>query len=91
MASRRIVLCGGTSELQGIKEKTEAILNANVRLGKSNLTKSLLNQFDSYTFIVCIGLMKYVLSSFNLKKTGHMDSSVKPKGRLGKVIQWLMK
>jgi len=91
VASRRIVLCGGTAELQGIKEKTESILNANVRIGKTNVIKSLPNQFDSYTFTVCIGLLKYVLASFRPMPAQHFKKKEKQKGRLGKVLQWLMK
>lgn len=90
-ASRRIVLCGGTAELQGIKEKTESVLNANVRLGRGSIIKNLPNQFDSYTFITCIGLLKYVLMSFRPTKAQAFKKSEKQKGRLGKVLQWLMK
>ena len=91
VASRRIVLCGGTAELQGIKEKTEAVLNANVRLGRGSIIKNLPNQFDSYTFITCIGLLKYVLMSFRPAATPRFKKSEKQKGRFGKVLQWLMK
>ncbi|MDY6407362.1 MAG: cell division protein FtsA [Pseudomonadota bacterium] len=90
-ASRRIVLSGGTAELQGIKEKTEAVLNANVRIGKIGIIKNLPNQFDSYTFITCVGLLKYVLMSFRPVSAPRFNKSEKQKGRLGKVLQWLMK
>ena len=91
VASRRIVLCGGTAELQGIKEKTESALNANVRLGRVGSIKNLPNQFDSYTFITCIGLLKYVLMSFRPAAAPRFKKSEKQKGRLGKVLQWIMK
>ena len=91
VASRRIVLCGGTAELQGVKEKTESVLNANVRLGRLGSIKNLPNQFDSYTFITCIGLLKYVLMSFRPATAPRFKKSEKQKGRFGKVLQWLMK
>ena len=91
VASHRIVLCGGTAELQGIKEKTESVLNANVRLGRAGSIKNLPNQSDSYTFITCIGLLKYVLMSFRPAMTPGFKKTEKQKGRLGKVLQWLIK
>ena len=91
VSAHRIVLCGGTGELQGIKEKTESMLNANVRLGKINFIKNLPNQFDSYTFLTCVGLLKYVLSMDKSLLAKRMEKPNKPKSRLGKVLQWLMK
>jgi len=91
VAARRIVLCGGGSELQGIKEKTEAVLRANARLGKPHPIKSLPNQFDSYRFLTCIGLLKYVLSTATPKIGKQFDKPEKQKSRLRKVLQWLVK
>ena len=91
VASRRIVLCGGTGSLPSLKEKTEGVLNANVRLGKVEVIKNLPTQFDSYTFITCIGLLKYVLSSRKKQTVGNFKEHEQQKSRLGKVIQWLMK
>jgi len=91
VASHRIVLCGGTGELQGIKEKTESMLGANVRLGKISFIKNLPNQFDSYTFLTCAGLLQYVLSMNKGLLTKRIEKPHKPKSRLGKVLQWLMK
>ena len=91
VSAHRIVLCGGTGQLQGIKEKIESMLNANVRLGKVNDIKNLPNQFDSYTFITCVGLLNYVLSMSKSLLTKRIEKPHKPKSRLGKVLQWLMK
>ena len=89
--SRHIVLCGGGSELVGIKEKTEALLGAHVRIGKPEQIKSLPNQFDSYRFLTCIGLLKYVLSSSPVSATEHFEANTQQRSRLRKVLQWLIK
>ncbi|MBQ7413600.1 MAG: cell division protein FtsA [Alphaproteobacteria bacterium] len=91
MAAHRIVLAGGTAQLQGIKEKIEAVLNTNVRIGKANVIKNLPNQFDSYTFLTCIGLLRYVMAQTKTVATKHFRGQNQQKSRLGKVLQWLMK
>ncbi len=91
VAARRLVLCGGGSELQGLKEKSAALLNGNVRLGKPGTIKNLPNQFDSYTFVTCMGLLKYVLADYQRMPVEQFNGQVKQKGRLGKVMQWLIK
>lgn len=91
VATYRLVLSGGGAELQGIKEKTEKVLEANVRLAKTNFIKNLPNQFDSYTFTVCVGLLRYALASVTRNDTGRFEQQIKQNGRLGKVLQWLTK
>jgi cell division protein FtsA len=90
VAARRLVVCGGGSELQGLKEKTAALLEGNVRVGTAPEIKNLPNQFDSYTFLVCIGLLCYVSDSERRKADMSQRKQIMPKGRLGKVIQWIM-
>lgn len=87
-ATRRIVLCGGGSELQGIKEKATALLGGNVRLGKPPLFKGLPNQFDPYTFLTCIGLVKYAMMSYQKGSLEKVDIRLK-NGWPGKVMQWI--
>lgn len=91
VATRRIVLCGGGALLQGIKEKTESILGANIRIAKINQIKCLPNQLDSYTFITCMGLLKYVLSKSDPRPTAHFDETAPQKSHVRKVLQWLVK
>ncbi len=89
VAARRLVLCGGGSELEGMKEKTASLLDGNVRLGKPSEIKSLPSQLDSYTFLTCIGLLRYVLNTEQRMTDTSAREGVKPAGRLGKVIQWI--
>ena len=49
------------------------------------------NQFETYTFSTCIGLLKYVMikekSLLNEKFTAQPEQR---KGLFGKVVQWLV-
>ncbi|MBR5130612.1 MAG: cell division protein FtsA [Alphaproteobacteria bacterium] len=92
MASRRLILAGGGAGLQGIKEKTEEVLNATVRLGRPAILKGLPSQFDSYTFSTCIGLVKYaMMRQENILSSWHTSDGQKGQrnSRIRKVIQWL--
>jgi len=89
--ARRLVLCGGGSKLQGIKEKIEGSLSAPTRLYRPSQIKNLPNQFDSFTFITCIGLLEYVLATFERTPMERFDEQAQHKSRIGKVLQWLVK
>lgn len=90
VATKRFVLTGGGSNLQGIKEKTAECLGGVTRIGKASPIKGLPTQFDSYTFSTCIGLLKYAI--IRQKSLLNEQSAVKPVkyGFLGKVVQWVL-
>ena len=92
MATRRLVLAGGGAGLQGIKEKTEDMLRATVRLGRPSVLKGLPTQFDSYTFSTCIGLVKYaMIRQKSILSTWQASDGQKGQknSRIRKVMQWL--
>lgn len=88
-AMGRIVLCGGGSELQGIKEKTMALMNKNARVGRAEKIKNLPNQFESYTFLTSVGLLKYAL--MRCQDGVAPAAAAAGKGFWGKVMQWLIR
>ncbi len=91
MAARRIVLTGGGSELQGIKDKTAAMLGVNTRLGKVSFVKGLPTHFDSHAFSTCIGLLKYAMIKHqNNMPVERSTTKVSRKNLLGRMIQWLV-
>ncbi len=90
VATRRLVLTGGGASLEGIKEKTAALLGANVRFGKPTSIKNLPNQYDSYTFATCVGLLMYVLMHSTEKPSVPLTVPPRRKGLLGKGLQWLI-
>jgi cell division protein FtsA len=89
IATKRIVLTGGGSELQGIKEKTARELDASVRIGKPSAIKGMQGQYDAYTFSTCIGLLKYAMMKYKNLPMEKLVSTAPQKGLFGKVIEWL--
>lgn len=93
VATRRLILAGGGSGLQGIKEKVASILGVTVRQGKPGILKGLPTQFDSYTFSTCIGLLKYAMirqKSIIAAPSVQFDTQkVQKKGLIRKVFKWL--
>ncbi|MDD3669302.1 MAG: cell division protein FtsA [Alphaproteobacteria bacterium] len=83
----RIVLCGGGSELQGIKEKAAALLDRPARIGRPEKIKNLPNQFESYTFLTGIGLLRYALMQH---RDGVAAGGAAARGFWGKAGQWLV-
>lgn len=91
IATRRLILTGGGSELEGIKEKTALDLKASVRIGKIEQIKGLPAQFDAYTFSACIGLLKYAMIKQKNFPIETVPSSSAPKSVFRKVVRWLIR
>ncbi len=91
VATRYLVLNGGGSLLQGMKEKVASQLGVTVRMGKPDNIRGLPNQYEPYAFSTCIGLLKYAMirekSLLNEKFT---TQPTPRKGFIGKVTQWLI-
>lgn len=89
VASHRLVLSGGGAALQGLKEKTAALLDATSRLGKPHMLKGIPTQFENYTFSTCIGLLEYIKMKNIVLVDEQMQNAPKKKGFLRKVMTWL--
>lgn len=92
ISTNHLILNGGGSMLQGIKEKTAAVLGAETtRIGKPDTVRGLSPQFAPYTFSACIGLLKYVMiRERSLLNENFKSQSALKKGFIGKVTQWLI-
>ncbi len=94
IAMRRVVLAGGGSMLQGIKEKAAAVIGSTVRQGKPGVLKGLPTQFDAYTFSTCIGLLKYAMirqKNIILNSSAGLDTpKVTKNSFIRKVGKWLV-
>lgn len=91
VATKHLILNGGGSMLQGMKEKVSAVLGGTIRMGKPETIRGLPTQYEPYTFSTCIGLLKYAMirekSLLNEKLTTQQTPR---KGFIGKVTQWLI-
>ena len=91
VATKHLVLNGGGSMLQGIKEKTTAILGGTVRMGKPQMIRGFPTQYEPYAFSTCIGLLKYAMIREKSLLNEKFTSQPTPKkGFIGKVMQWLI-
>ena len=62
---QRIVLTGGTSQLQGIREMASHILGKQVRLGQPTGITGMGDIVNSPTFSTCAGLLQYGLQDYS--------------------------
>ena len=63
LAGRRVVLTGGGSQLQGIRELAATVLDKHVRLGRPIRIQGLSDQTGGPAFATCAGLVGYALQS----------------------------
>ncbi len=88
-ATRRVVLTGGASLLQGLREKTNSLLEAQVRLGKPFIISGLPDSPPGASFATCIGLLRYALNrriqTYDKEKTPPCSNSF-----FKRILRWLM-
>ena len=89
IAGRRLVLTGGGSQLPGLRDLAQSILNKQVRLGRPMRTNGLADAVSGPAFSTCVGLLAYgVDPRFNNSGYGILDR-VEPNGVFGKVGSWI--
>ena len=89
IAGRRLVVTGGGSQLPGLRDLAQNILNKQVRLGRPMRTNGLADAVSGPAFSTCVGLLAYgVDPRFNNSGYGIMDK-VAPTGVFGKVGSWI--
>lgn len=100
-AGRRVVLTGGASQLQGLREMAELILDKQVRLGRPRRLKGLPESASGPAFATCAGLLRYAIQDHvaHAAPGAHQalvpddegeeeDPHGKPAGRVGRMLSW---
>src|SRR5690606_16712236 len=88
IAGRRAVLTGGASQLPGMLELAEAILNKHVRLAVPNALPGLPLSFHGPAFATPVGLIDYAgLPEDTPSVIAFEEQATNP--RFGKVVGWL--
>lgn len=100
-AGRRVVLTGGASQLQGLREMAELILDKQVRLGRPRRLKGLPESASGPAFATCAGLLRYAIQDHVAHAAPgafqalvpddegeEEDTSGKPPGAMGRVLSW---
>jgi cell division protein FtsA len=91
-ASRRVVLTGGSAQLQGLSETARRILGRNVRIGRPLGVAGLPEAAKGPAFATAVGLLIYPqMASFETSGTRHnaLARMTGTGGRIQRVSQWL--
>ena len=89
VAGRRMVLTGGASQLQGVRELAALILEKQVRMGRPLRISGLAESTAGPAFATCSGLLRYAVEkgAGGDAQSYHVpDGAV---GRFGRIGQWL--
>ena len=90
---RRAVLTGGASQLAGVRDVAQRVLNMPIRLGRPVSSEILGEILGTPAFSTAAGLISYHLSgnsdaAFGSAVKGGMAGSDGPGGRVNKAFRW---
>ncbi len=89
ISSHRVILTGGSSQLAGISEVAQLILDKQIRLGKPQNIFSLPERLRTPEFSTCVGLLMFAMSYSEKKPT---KTVTKISGNsISSIISWLKK
>lgn len=90
VAGRRIVLTGGTAQLQGIRELASTLLDRQVRIGKPVRIMGLAEATIGPAFSVCAGLLQYIARGISDSTQVALQSDQWPaEGALSRLGKWI--
>ncbi len=87
-AGRRVVLTGGASQLQGVRELAGLILDRQVRIGQPIGIAGLAESTGGPAFAQCAGLVLYAVRA-SREPSLQVVTKPKPAGLLGRVGHWV--
>jgi cell division protein FtsA len=88
IAGRRVVLTGGASQLNGVRELAATVLDKQVRLGRPIRIQGLSDQTGGPAFAVCAGLIGYALGPQESPRLAAAATTAS-NGWIGRVGLWL--
>ncbi len=86
LAGRRVVLTGGGSQLEGVRDLAELVLDKQVRLGRPLGLRGTADAASGPAFSTCAGLLRYAVLNADTAVTAQAEA---PGGRLARLGQWL--
>jgi cell division protein FtsA len=87
IAGRRVVITGGASQLEGIRDLAELVLDKQVRLGRPKTIKGLPESVSGPAFATTAGLLRYAINEHVILPD---IAETVSKGRgVGRIGQWL--
>ena len=88
-AGRRVVLTGGASQLEGVRDLAELVLDKQVRLGRPKMIRGLPDSLSGPAFATAVGLLRYGLREHVAKPDHAAMAAAKNKRNIGRIGQWL--
>lgn len=89
VAGRRVVITGGASQLEGVRDLAELVLDKQVRLGRPKMIKGLPESVSGPAFATTAGLLRYAVNEHvTLPDIAAIDAVAKGRG-FGPIGQWL--
>ena len=88
-AGRRIVLTGGASQLQGVRELATLILDKQVRMGRPLRLRGLAEAMAGPAFVTSAGLIAYAVNRPEAISAPAPVIKGEPTGLTGRVGTWL--
>ena len=89
MAGRRVVLTGGGSQLEGVRDLAELVLDKQVRLGRPRMIRGLPDSLSGPAFATAVGLLRYGLREHVAKPDHAAMAAAKSKHSFGRIGSWL--
>jgi len=92
MGIRRVVLTGGASQLQGVRDLAGMILDRQIRIGRPQGPVKLPESATGPAFSVCTGLLRYAAESRDWNRNAPRASILSGNdGKIGRLTDWLRK
>ena len=89
IAGRRVVITGGASQLEGVRDLAELVLDKQVRLSRPKMIKGLPESVSGPAFATAAGLLRYAVNEHVTQPDlAAIDTVARRKG-FGRVGQWL--
>jgi cell division protein FtsA len=88
-AGRRVVLTGGASQLEGVRDLAELVLDKQVRLGRPKLIRGLPESVSGPAFATAAGLLRYGLKEHVMRPNYAAMNAANQKRGFGRIGQWL--
>ncbi|WP_341705000.1 cell division protein FtsA [Ferrovibrio sp.] len=89
LAGRRVVLTGGASQLQGVRELAARILDKQVRLGRPIRVGGLAEATGGPAFSACAGLLSYAQQQGAERMIRLPEPEPAPHGAIARIGRWL--
>lgn len=87
VAGRRVVLTGGASQMQGVRELAAAMLDKQVRLGRPIGLSGLAESVAGPAFATCAGLLRYAVVN-TVEPAAKNTREEAATGRFGRIGAW---